>query len=85
MFLGIPTICSDLEVLKEVAGEHAEFFEVSNSDNLADKMSDVYNKMDHGGNTKADEAKEYVEKTFSLEKFIENYEILYKSVLGDIK
>ena len=85
MFLGIPTICSDLEVLKEVAGEHAEFFEVSNSDNLAEKMSDVYNKMDHGGNTKADEAKEYVEKTFSLEKFIENYEILYKSVLGDIK
>ena len=29
--------------------------------------------------------KEYIEKTFSLEKFIENYENLYKSILGDIK
>lgn len=85
MFLGIPTICSDLEVLREVAGEHAEFFEVSNVDSLADKMFDVYNAVGHGENTKANKAKEYVEKTFSLEKFIENYETLYKSVLGDIK
>ena len=85
MFLGIPTICSDLEVLKEVAGEHAEFFKVSDSDSLADKMSDVYNTMDHGGNVKTNGAKEYVEKTFSLEKFVENYENLYKSVLGDDK
>lgn len=35
---GLPALVSDLEVLREIAGDQAEYFEVANSEQLADKI-----------------------------------------------
>lgn len=85
LFMGIPTIASDLEVLKEVGGEFVDFFKVGDSDDLADKMEDEYNKT--GGDNKfiIEGAKEFVEKNYSMESFYENYENLYKKLIGENK
>lgn len=83
LFMGIPTIASDLEVLKEVGGEFVDFFKVGDCDDLADKMEDEYNKT--GGDNKfiIEGAKEFVEKNYSMESFFENYENLYKKLIGE--
>ncbi|MBW6441313.1 glycosyltransferase family 4 protein [Patescibacteria group bacterium] len=83
--MGIPTICSDLEVLKEVGGGFVDFFKVGDFNDLSDNMEDEYNKT--GGENKfiIEGAKEFVEKNYSMEKFIESYENLYKKLLGETK
>ena len=85
LFMGIPTIASDLEVLKEVGGDFVDFFKVGDSDDLSEKMENEYNKT--GGENKfiIEGAKEFVEKNYSMDSFIDSYENLYKKLLGEIK
>jgi len=85
LVMGIPTICSDLEVLKEVGGDFVDFFKVGDVEDLANKMENEFNRT--GGENKfiIEGAKEFVEKNYSMETFFESYNNLYKKLLGEIK
>lgn len=85
LYMGIPTICSDLEVLKEVGGGFVDFFKTGDFHDLADKMIDEYNKTGGEGKFLIEGAKEYVEQNYSMGKFADNYENLYKKLLGENK
>ncbi len=85
LVMGVPTICSDLEVLKEVGGDFVDFFKVGDVEDLANKMENEFNRT--GGENKfiIEGAKEFVEKNYSMETFFESYNNLYKKLLGEIK
>jgi len=85
MSMGLPVICSDLEVLKEVGGDYVEFFNVGDYQNLSDKMIDEYNKIVEGNKNLVEDAVNYVETNYSLESFIDKYDRLYLKLLGDKK
>jgi len=77
----IPTICSDLEVLKEVGDGFVSFFKTGDEKELADKMLNEYNKSRGNGRFFVSGAKEYVRENYSMEKFAESYESLYGKLL----
>jgi len=82
--LGIPTICSDLDVLKEVGDGFVSFFKTGDEKELANAMLNEYNKvrdLKKSGDFFISGAKEYVKENYSMEKFAENYEFLYKKLL----
>jgi glycosyltransferase involved in cell wall biosynthesis len=79
MYMGLPLICSDLEVLKEVGGNTVTFFKTRNSSDLASKMIKLL-KNPESFEKKAQKAKEKVVSDYSLEKFIFSYEKLYKDL-----
>lgn len=81
MSMSIPTICSDLSVLQEVGGSSVIFFEMGNSQNLSEKMFNVYSKREIFDEVKEDERKR-VEDLFTMDAFIANYEKLYLELLG---
>ena len=83
--MGLPAICSDLDVLKEVGDKFVTFFNTGNEDDLAEKMIDEYNRI--GGETKfvTEGAREYVEQNYSMVAFKNNYEKLYMKFLGENK
>ena len=85
MSMGLPVICSDLEVLKEVGGDYVEFFNVGDYQDLSDKMIDEYNKIVEGNKNLVEDAVDYVETNYSLESFIDKYDRLYLKLLGDKK
>lgn len=80
MVSGLPIISADLEVLQEVGDGTVLFFETGNSDDLAEKMYDLYIRRDKLENLGLS-AKERVQDLYSMEKFINNYEILYAKLL----
>lgn len=82
LYMGIPTICSDLEVLKEVGDEVVDYFEKGNSHSLAQKMTSLYEKIGGEGKIISDKSKLRVEKEYSMQKFISNYLNLYQKFLN---
>ena len=81
MSMSLPIICSDLEVLQEVGGSSVMFFETENPESLSEKMYNLYSKKDRLDNIKHD-ARERVEKLYTIEIFVNNYETLYFELLG---
>lgn len=80
MAMGLPVICSDLEVLQEVGGSTVLIFETGDPENLAEKMFNLYSKRDRLENIK-EEAQKRVEQLYNMEIFINNYENLYFELL----
>ena len=83
LYMGIPTICSDIEVLTEVGGGVAEYFERGNVNDIANKMTTIYKKVAEEGITVSEKSRLWVEKEYSMQKFISNYLNLYKKLLGE--
>lgn len=84
LYMGLPAICSDLEVLKEVAGDVAVYFETGDIEDLTEKMTNEYEKIGGDGKIISDKAKLYVEQKYSMDKFIQNYLDLYERLLNQI-
>jgi len=82
LVMGLPTICSDIEVLGEVGGKHIKTFKVGDASNLADKMISEVKRMSSSESKLVDGAKEYIFENYSMNKFVSNYENLYLRLLG---
>ncbi|OGC47171.1 hypothetical protein A2886_00810 [candidate division WWE3 bacterium RIFCSPHIGHO2_01_FULL_42_13] len=80
MAMGVPVICSDLEVLQEVGGSVVMIFETGNAENLAEKVFNLYSKRDRLDNIK-EEGRKRVEQLYMMETFVNNYENLYFELL----
>ena len=78
LYMGLPTICSNLDVLKETGSDVADYFEKGNPHSLAQKMTSLYEKIGAEGKMISDKAKLRVEKEYSMQKFIGNYLNLYQ-------
>lgn len=85
MSMGLPVICSNLEVLKEVGGDYVKFFKVCDYQDLSDKMVDEYNKIGSENKTLVEGARDFVENNYSLESFVDKYDYLYLKLMGDKK
>ena len=72
-----PVVCSDLEVLKEVAGNTVKYFKTGDMDDLYIKIVETY-KLFKSQNYVLDEAYNRVKNEYSLEKFVDKYEMLYR-------
>lgn len=84
MVFGIPTICSDLEVLQEVGGATVMYFQAGDPKDLAQKMADLYLRRDYLEELKKAEI-DRVETLFGMPKFVANYSSLYAKLLGEDK
>jgi glycosyltransferase involved in cell wall biosynthesis len=84
MAAGLPIIASDLEVLQEVGGSMVWFFETGNSDDLAEKMYNMFSKRDRLINL-SEGAKKRVSDLYTLERFVASYEKLYLDLLEGTK
>jgi glycosyltransferase involved in cell wall biosynthesis len=76
----LPVICSDLEVLQEVGGSTVRYFETGNSNELAEKMVDLYVRAEQYKDL-AKQGQIRVQELFSMESFISKYLNLYSEVL----
>ncbi len=76
LICGLPVLCSDMPVLKEVGGQFPLYFKLGEYQDLAEKLVDILEKPRDDGQQKS-----YIEKNYSLEKFGENYHKLYESCL----
>lgn len=76
----LPLVASDLEVLKEVGGETVTYFETGDSEDLKEKLLDVYKNKDKL-EQRVQNAYSRVLNNYTLEKFIDSYEKLYFSLL----
>lgn len=82
MALKIPVICSNLPVLQEVGGEYVyKYFDSTSKEDIAHKMLDIYENFEDALSL-AGKSYLYVHENYSLEKFVKNYEELYKSLLS---
>jgi glycosyltransferase involved in cell wall biosynthesis len=81
MYLNIPVICSDLEVLKEVGGPAIKYFNTGSSEDLTEKMRRVYEEISSGKDLGLDKARLKVQSEYTMEGFIGNYLALYRSLL----
>jgi glycosyltransferase involved in cell wall biosynthesis len=82
LYMGLPTICSDLEVLKEVSSGVVDYFEKGNPHSLAQKMTSLYEKIGAEGKLISDKSKLMVEREYSMQKFTSNYLELYQKFLN---
>jgi glycosyltransferase EpsF len=85
LYMGLPTICSDLDVLREVGDDFVTFFEPGNEEQLAEKMIDEYNRTGGEGKFLIEGAKEYVEENYSMDAFINKYEKFYMKLTEENK
>jgi glycosyltransferase involved in cell wall biosynthesis len=76
MYSCYPVISSNLEVLKEVSGNKVMFFKNNNQKSLASKLKEVIKLKD--SSNKLIENKKFVLTNYTTERYIENYESLYK-------
>ncbi len=79
MAAGCACLASDLEVLWEVGGGAVEFFKVGDPGDLAEKLGDLIKNKERREKL-GRRAGKRVEKEFSLKKFWDNYEDLYKEL-----
>ncbi|MEA2020175.1 MAG: glycosyltransferase family 4 protein [Patescibacteria group bacterium] len=79
MVTGCACLASDLEVLQEVGGETVEFFRAGDPQNLAKRLA-VLIKDKEKRQSLGDRAQKRVEKKYSLELVLDNYENLYKEL-----
>ena len=81
----IPVIASNLPVLKEVAEDKIDYFEVGNVQQLQEKMLHAYNNYEDVKNN-INSAFDHVYSTYSIENFLDKYEVLYSNNLSiDLK
>jgi glycosyltransferase involved in cell wall biosynthesis len=81
MYSKVPVLASDLDVLKEVSQKTVAFFRTKNHVDLAEKLQDLYLRIKKK-NDLVTHPLEVVEENYSMEKFIERYEKLYKEILN---
>ena len=81
MYLGIPVICSDIEVLKEVGGTKIRYFVTGSSADLTEKMREMSEDIRSGKDLGVDKAKLKVESDYTMDSFIANYLELYRNLL----
>ena len=84
MYCGVPVACSDLEVLKEVAGDTVLYFKPTDHPDIGEKMRALYDKIQNGEIDVA-VAKNRVESLYSLDTFVNKYEDLYKKIMEENK
>jgi len=84
MAMELPAIASDLPPLEEIGGSTVIFFEAGNSEDLAEKMYNLYLKKDKIRNLAVEERRR-VEELFSMEKFIISYQNLYERLMEEKK
>lgn len=84
MALNIPIICSDIEVLRDVGARYVFEYFSNNPKSIAASMLKLYKDYDNALKL-SDNARNFVLKTYSMEKFITNYEELYKNLLKDVR
>lgn len=80
MAVGLPIISSDLEVLQEVGGSACRYFEIGKSEDLAEKMFNMYSKIDNLSSLGV-QAQMRVKELYTMENFIQNYEEFYEELL----
>jgi glycosyltransferase involved in cell wall biosynthesis len=78
LVMGLPVLCSDLEVLKEVGENYPMYFKTGNFANLAQKMLDFVSSSREVG---AEMQINHVKNKYSMEKFGETYDRLYRSLI----
>jgi len=81
MYLQIPVISSDIEVLKEVGGDTIKYFNSGSAEDLAKNMEKLFEEIKTGNEFDLSNAKLRVESKYSMENFIDNYLNLYNSLL----
>ena len=80
MAMKIPVICSDLEVLKEVGRDYVfEYFQTGSVEGIYNSMLNIYNDYQKAYQ-KVQAGRDFVSSEYSMEKFITNYESLYKTL-----
>lgn len=82
MALGLPILCSDLEVLKEVGGLGVNYFKAGDDMAMSAGMMEIYTNME-AEKQKALENKFRVKKLFSFENFKQGYGNLYSYLLKE--
>jgi len=78
LIMGLPVLCSDLEVLKEVGENYPMYFKTGDFEDLSQKMLEIINLPE--GNNRVEQIN-HVKNKYSLEKFGENYDNLYRSLV----
>ncbi len=84
MCIGLPVICSDLEVLSEVGGSSVYMFKTGDYRSLAQKIHDLYLRRDNYSSI-GEISKRRVAELYSMKKFLDNYENLYLDLLQKTK
>lgn len=79
LIMGLPVLCSDLEVLKEVGASYPTYFKMGNLEDLSSKLADFVTMSQGEGGVKLEQVN-HVTNTYSMEKFGENYDKLYRSL-----
>lgn len=82
MLSELPVICSDLPVLREVAGDNAVFFKFSDVSDLDLRMREVLSFDTVTRQTITNSASKWVEERYSQNKFNETYLKLYEGLLA---
>jgi len=83
LYMGLPTVCSNLEVLEEVGGDSVKYFEAGNDILLSKAMIDEYEISSKDGKSVSDRSKLRVESLYSMEKFVSNYLNLYTKLMEE--
>ena len=81
MYSELPVICSDLEVLKEVAGDTVTYFRAGDSSDLAEKMIEAYEKYVNNENIPHLQGKQRVTELYTIKAFTNSYVSLYERLL----
>jgi glycosyltransferase involved in cell wall biosynthesis len=84
MYMGLPTVASNIPVLVEVAADTVEYFKSGNTSDLAAKMTVIDKQIVEGNATEATrilEAKRRVESLYAMTTFVNNYATLYADLL----
>jgi glycosyltransferase involved in cell wall biosynthesis len=81
MYLNIPAICSNLEVLKEVGGDTTRYFNTGSPTDLAEKMTRMYEDILSNKDLGLDKARLKVESEYTMDGFVSSYLALYQSLL----
>lgn len=80
MYSKLPILSSDLEVLKEVGADAVyKYFDPTNTSDLAEKMLDLYQNKEALAGYK-ERAYKRVRELYSIEKFTDSYNSLYKKI-----
>lgn len=77
LICGLPVLCSDLEVLKEVGKQFPTYFKTGDVEDLSDKILDLVDKQ-----IDVESQRKYIEHNYSLDKFGENYDHLYSMLVN---
>ena len=82
MYMGLPVICSDLEVLKEVAGDTVTYFNTGDPSDLSEKMIEAYEKYVNNEEEPRMRGKQRVTELFTIDAFTNSYVSLYERLLN---